>query len=207
MASAQRSNGSSSSADSPSSPSSAGSALASRIRAPEARTRRDPASNRRRELAPSRPATHTAFSVSASVLVVVLLALLVQVFAPHFSHTVLNLITRDRAPGLTLRNPLILHSPPICPVPQAPLDSARGFTGSPHTLNTFNTAPERSMALAEQAKRVAAEFDYSPDAVNKAVHEFIREMGTLLLCHPQLYTRLCHTDSPQTRASRRTAPS
>jgi hexokinase len=205
MASGQRSNGSSSSADSPSS---AGSALASRITAPEARTP-DPASNRRRELAPSRPATHTAFSVSASVsgLVVVLLALLVQVLAPHFSHTVLNLITRDRAPGLTLRNPLVLHSPPICPIPQAPLDSARGFTGSPHTLNTFNTAPERSMALAEQAKRVAAEFDYSPDAVNKAVHEFIREMGTLLLCHPQLYTRLYHTDSPQTRASRRTAPS
>jgi hexokinase len=204
MASGQRSNGSSSSADSTSS---AGSALASRIRAPEARTRPGSASNRRRELARSRPATHTAFSVSVSVLVVVLLALLVQVCAPHFSHTVLNLITRDRAPGLTLRNPPVLHSPPICPIPQAPLDSARGFTGSPHTFNTFNTAPERSMALAEQAKRVAAEFDYSPDAVNKAVHEFIREMGTLLLCHPHLNIRLYHTNSPQTRASRRTAPS
>jgi hexokinase len=181
--------------------------LASRIRAPEARTRPAPGSNRRREPAPSRPATHTAITVSASVLVVVLLALLVQVFAPHFSHTVLNLITRDRAPGLTLRNPLVLHSPPTCPKPPPPLDSARGSPGSSHTLNTFNTAPERSMALAEQAKRVAAEFDYSPDAVNKAVQEFIREMG--MFTHPPspLYTYQCHTDCPQTRVSRRTAPS
>ena len=38
------------------------------------------------------------------------------------------------------------------------------------------------MVLAEQAKRVAAEFDYSPDAVNKAVLEFIREMGTFTHC-------------------------
>jgi hexokinase len=38
------------------------------------------------------------------------------------------------------------------------------------------------MALAEQAQRVAAEFDYSPDAVNKAVREFIREMGESCLC-------------------------
>jgi hexokinase len=33
------------------------------------------------------------------------------------------------------------------------------------------------MALADQAKRVAAEFDFSDDAVSKAVKEFIREMG------------------------------
>jgi hexokinase len=33
------------------------------------------------------------------------------------------------------------------------------------------------MALAEQAKRVAAEFDFGDDAVNKAVKEFRREMG------------------------------
>ena len=33
------------------------------------------------------------------------------------------------------------------------------------------------MALAEQAKRVAAEFDFDSDHVNKAVKEFIREMG------------------------------
>jgi hexokinase len=33
------------------------------------------------------------------------------------------------------------------------------------------------MTLAEQAKRVAAEFDFDDNAVNKAVKEFIREMG------------------------------
>jgi hexokinase len=33
------------------------------------------------------------------------------------------------------------------------------------------------MALAEQAKRVAAEFDFGDDAVKKAVKEFRREMG------------------------------
>ncbi|KAF3008799.1 glucokinase [Curvularia kusanoi] len=32
------------------------------------------------------------------------------------------------------------------------------------------------MALAEQAKRVAAEFDFTDDGLNKAVKEFIREM-------------------------------
>jgi hexokinase len=32
------------------------------------------------------------------------------------------------------------------------------------------------MTLAEQAKRVAAEFDFDDNAVNKAVKEFIREM-------------------------------
>lgn len=36
-----------------------------------------------------------------------------------------------------------------------------------------------SMALKENAERVAAEFDFGPDAVRKAVKEFIREMGTL----------------------------
>jgi hexokinase len=33
------------------------------------------------------------------------------------------------------------------------------------------------MTLADQAKRVAAEFDFDDNAVNKAVKEFIREMG------------------------------
>lgn len=33
------------------------------------------------------------------------------------------------------------------------------------------------MVLVEHAKRVAAEFEFGPDAVNKAVKEFIREMG------------------------------
>ncbi len=32
-------------------------------------------------------------------------------------------------------------------------------------------------ALAEAANRVAAEFEYSAEDVNRAVEEFIREMG------------------------------
>jgi len=34
------------------------------------------------------------------------------------------------------------------------------------------------MALVDAAKRVAAEFEYSPDDVRKGVKEFIREMGS-----------------------------
>jgi hexokinase len=33
------------------------------------------------------------------------------------------------------------------------------------------------MALLEKAKRVAAQFDFTPDDVRRAVKEFIREMG------------------------------
>lgn len=33
------------------------------------------------------------------------------------------------------------------------------------------------MALAEEAKRMAAEFDYSADEVRKGVKEFIKQMG------------------------------
>lgn len=35
----------------------------------------------------------------------------------------------------------------------------------------------RKMSLLQDAKRVAAEFEYGTDAVNKGVKEFIREMG------------------------------
>ena len=35
------------------------------------------------------------------------------------------------------------------------------------------------MELLEQARRAAAEFDYSPEDVNKGVREFIRQMGAL----------------------------
>ncbi|KAF2629774.1 hypothetical protein BU25DRAFT_429993 [Macroventuria anomochaeta] len=111
-------------------------------------------------------ATHTVIGA-----IVVLLALFFQVFAPHFSHTVLRFFTKDQhwhvsSPGITLRNPVLFHEPQICPKPEQIVE----FEG------TFNTHPKRSMALAEQAKRVAAEFDFSNDAVNKTVKEFIREM-------------------------------
>jgi len=68
---------------------------------------------------------------------------------------------------------------------------------------TFYTRPERSMALAEQARRVATEFDFSTDAVNKAVREFIREMGT----RQRPAAQRPHTDGAQMRGSGRRAPS
>jgi hypothetical protein len=34
------------------------------------------------------------------------------------------------------------------------------------------------MTLANAAKRVAAEFEYSGDQIRKAVKEFLKEMGT-----------------------------
>lgn len=113
-------------------------------------------------------ATHSLVS-----LVVVLLVLFVQLLAPHFPHTVLLFFTQDQhwrvsSPGITLRNPVLFQEESaFCPKPQQQVE----FVG------TFNTRPKRSMALAEQAKRVAAEFDFEQDAVNKAVKEFIREMG------------------------------
>ena len=36
------------------------------------------------------------------------------------------------------------------------------------------------MALVEKAKRVAAEFEYPPDELNRGVQEFLREMGMCL---------------------------
>ena len=75
--------------------------------------------------------------------------------------------TRGQAPHTTLRNPSVLQQLPTCPKPEQQVE----FVG------TFNTEHRRSMALAEQAKRVAAEFDFGDDAVKKAVKEFIREMG------------------------------
>lgn len=108
-------------------------------------------------------------AAALSVVVVVLLALFAQLLAPQLPHSILRLLTRDHpaTAGITLRNPIVLQQPPTCPRPKPHVE----FVG------TFNTRPERSMALAERAKRVAAEFDFGPDAVNKAVTEFIREMG------------------------------
>lgn len=103
---------------------------------------------------------------------VVLLAIGLQFFAPHLPHTILRALTPDQSPTITLRNPIVFQEPQTCPKPVPQVE----FVG------TFNTRPERSMALAEQAKRVAAEFDFTPDAVNKAVQEFIREMGVYDPC-------------------------
>jgi hexokinase len=105
-------------------------------------------------------------------IVIVVGVVLLALFAPRSPHTILEIFDRTQhwrstSPGLTLRNPLVFEEQPIC----AKLSQHVEFKG------TFNTRPERSMALADQAKRVAAEFDFEKDAVNKAVQEFIREMG------------------------------
>lgn len=85
----------------------------------------------------------------------------------------MRILRKDQAPSITLRNSIVLQDPPTCPKPEQHVE----FVG------TFNTDHKRSMALADQAKRVAAEFDFSDDAVNKAVKEFIREMGRHMRKH------------------------
>ncbi|KAF1940641.1 glucokinase GLK1 [Clathrospora elynae] len=112
----------------------------------------------------SPPAPLTTHSVVT--VLVLLLALGTQFFAPHLPYAILRLFTHDQALNITPRNPIVLQEPPTCPESEAQVKY----------VGTFNTKPTRSMALAEQAKRVAAEFEFGDDAVNKAVKEFIREM-------------------------------
>lgn len=50
-------------------------------------------------------------------------------------------------------------------------------TTEDHTTTLFDTSATRNMGLAQEAARVAAEFEYSDAQVNKAVKEFIRQMG------------------------------
>jgi len=120
----------------------------------------------------SRQRDPARFSLTTHTIVVVAGLLLAFLFAPRFPLSVREFFNRTQhwrasTPSITLRNPLVFQEPDICPKPEQHVE----FKG------TFNTRPERSMALADQAKRVAAEFDFEKDAVNKAVKEFIREMG------------------------------
>ena len=125
--------------------------------------------------------THTVATV-----LVLLLALATGFFAPHLPHAIVRILDREQAPSITLRNPFVLQEPPVCPKPEQHVE----FVG------TFNRNHKRSMALADQAKQVAAEFDFSDDAVNKAVKEFIREMGM----HAPI---LCYSIHPLTGAQTR----
>jgi hexokinase len=105
---------------------------------------------------------------------VVLLAS-VALTAPRYSpstHEILKFFTGGhQGVGISLRNPVVVFdkNQDVCPVPE-PKQHA-------HIQGTFNKDTDRNMALADQAKRVAAEFDFGPDAVRSAVKEFIREMG------------------------------
>ena len=126
----------------------------------------------------ARPATFTR----AIVVLVAVLALCTQYFAPRFTGTVREFFTQTQhwrvsKPGISLRSPLVFDHE-TCPNSDQHVE----FKG------TFNTRPERSMGLAEQAKRVAAEFDFGQDAVNKAVKEFVREMGVYIA---SLYSQQC----------------
>lgn len=85
-------------------------------------------------------------------------------FVPHYSQP-----WPDAAPLCATSPASVLlssrHAEPICRKP------------SVETSRTFYSITERSMALQEEVKRVAAEFEFSAEDVRKATKEFIREMG------------------------------
>ncbi|KAH8708613.1 glucokinase GLK1 [Phaeosphaeriaceae sp. PMI808] len=122
---------------------------------------------RARQRNPARSSLPTHFVV---LVLIVLLALCIPQY-PRFAQPIhrflhSNQLWSPSSPPTALRKPVILDETQICPKPEQNVE----FKG------TFNTRPERSMALADQAKRVAAEFDFGKDEVSKAVKEFIREM-------------------------------
>jgi hexokinase len=95
------------------------------------------------------------------VVLALVLALALQSIAPH--------LTRDLVQNLSARTQhLHLYLQPRNPIPHH---------NNGKFAHTFYTHTTKSMALAEQAKRVAAEFDFDQDHVRSAVKEFIREMG------------------------------
>ncbi|EMF16490.1 Hexokinase_1-domain-containing protein [Sphaerulina musiva SO2202] len=65
--------------------------------------------------------------------------------------------------------------PPTCPSPNAFVQELY-CRAPPHVPGTLYGKSSSSMALAAAAERVAAEFEYSKEDVNKGVHEFIRQM-------------------------------
>ena len=92
--------------------------------------------------------------VSFIVLLVVVVVLRPQtvVYSPKLSPTHKSLIEREpESIGFCLRTDLVLLKQP--------------------------TSPARKMTLAEDAQRIAAEFDYPAIEVNKAVAEFQKQMG------------------------------
>lgn len=96
--------------------------------------------------------------VSCAFLVVVLI---IQFIIP--SHVNLGTVFRD-----SLRSGIRLESPAIC-------------HNTPVFLEPLPTSRPYKMSLLEEARQVAAEFDYTAQDVNKGVKEFIRQMGRLML--------------------------
>ena len=103
----------------------------------------------------SRPQPATFLSALVVVLVIVIVQLVSQ--SPY------------------LFRPFPAALPPTCPAPNAFVQElyCRAPQHTPRSL--FGRSP-RSMALARAAERVAAEFEYSQEDVNRGVREFIREM-------------------------------
>ena len=105
-----------------------------------------------------RPWVSVSQLVSCAFLVVVLV---IQFIIP--SHVHLGTVFRD-----SLRSGVRVESPAIC-------------QNSPVFLEPLPTSRPHKMSLLEEARRVAAEFDYTKQDVNKGVKEFIRQMGGLIL--------------------------
>ncbi|OCL05118.1 hypothetical protein AOQ84DRAFT_441649, partial [Glonium stellatum] len=102
-------------------------------------------------------------------LTVVILLLLIQFLLPRLPHNTFFGFSRSRhvwpATASCPASP-ILSSPKVCPKVEQQLEFS----------HTFYTRTKPSMKLAEEAQRVAAEFDFPAEGVRKAVKEFIREM-------------------------------
>lgn len=77
---------------------------------------------------------------------------------------------------LFLRSSYAPQPPPSCPSPN-PFVQELYCRAPPHIPGSslYNQSP-RSMALAQAAERVAAEFEYDKQDVNRGVHEFMRQM-------------------------------
>ncbi|KAF2172111.1 hypothetical protein M409DRAFT_62919 [Zasmidium cellare ATCC 36951] len=65
--------------------------------------------------------------------------------------------------------------PPSCPSPNAFVQELY-CRAPPHVPGSLYNQSPRSMALAQAAERVATEFEYNKQDVNRGVHEFIRQM-------------------------------
>jgi len=108
----------------------------------------------------------------------ILTAALLQFILPR-----LQLYPLHRSPALSSS-----PSPPpaSCPPPTSnpflfkdlvcPQSPSSDFSGT-----LYNPAP-RDMALAEQARKVAAEFEYSDQDVNRGTKEFVRQMSECWTC-------------------------
>jgi len=100
--------------------------------------------------------------------VLVLFVLLLQFLLPYFQHQI---------------TPFLFRSHPDPPPPSCPSPTYNPFIQDlycrvppQHTPGSLYSPSPHSMALAQAAQRVAAEFEYNKQDVNRGVKEFIRQM-------------------------------